>query len=358
MLPTWTFCLGVAGFDVQKKGGFMGQLDSYAKVFFEKKENFAALFNGYLFQGSEVLCPEELVDEKTTEVFNGTKRASLFLKRERDLLKALAWKCGKDCSYLLLGLEAQSYHDATMPLRCMMYDAINYTNQLKHAQQGQTKPCGRNSDGVFLGSLSESPRLIPIITLVLALTDSPWQNGRELHDMLALPKEPALRGHISNYRINLITPATMTDAEILFYGRELGAVLLAAKNAGNTKDLLKAMNTHEVFQDLDYDTARLINVMTNLEIHFNNKDKKERIDMTQKTISFKEICLQEGRKEGRKEGLAQGREEGQRRGVIFTLMKMGKAQEEISKWLMETFSLTEQQAKHEISQYQASLAEK
>ncbi len=132
--------------------------------------------------------------------------------------------------------------------------------------------------------------------------------------------------------------------------------------------------SHEVFSRLDFDTAALLSEMVHLKIKFNQEDKKEKIDMTQATISFKEYFLQEGRKEGRKEGRRQGlrqgraqgleegrkkgreegREEGQRHGVIFFLKKQGKNLAEIKDSLMETFSLTEQQAHQDIDVFLAS----
>ena len=337
----------------------MGELDTFVKAFFRKPEIFAALFNRCLFQGKKVISPADLKEERTMEVFQGTKKASFFLKRERDLLKTLALKRGKDCSYLLLGLEVQSYHDASMVLRCLTYDVINYNCQLLNARKMHRKR-RKSAKGSYLGSQCDLPRkLTPVVTLVLVLNDDPWTGPRELHDMLEMPDAPAFKDFIANYHLNIVAPGVMTEQEILSYGNELGAVLLAARNAGDKKALLETMQTHEIFRQLDFDAARLINKITRLNFNFSEEEKKEKIDMTQKNITFKEYFLQEGRKEGRKEGREEGRkeglEEGQRHGAIFALMRQGKPRTEIRDWLMEAFSLTKQQASREITKYQATL---
>ncbi|MBR0459959.1 MAG: Rpn family recombination-promoting nuclease/putative transposase [Victivallales bacterium] len=321
----------------------MGRLDYWAKIFFQKPEIFAALFNGYLFQGKNVISPSELVPQSSKEVFTSKKSKQLFLQRERDLLFQVAYKQGTDCSYLLLGLEAQAFPDASMPLRCMLYDAINYSMQLEKIQSKQAKLHPGDNAKPFLNGLPDNERLTPIITLVIALTDDPWPRTRELHELLALPN-PNLVQYIANYRINLITPATMSEADIQLYGKELEAVLLAARAASDRKALKNVATSHDAFHSLNMDTARLIMEITQLD--FSIQDKKENIDMAKQIVSFSEYFRQEGR------------EEGLRRGTISTLLKLGKSQEEICTWLMENHSLTEQQARQEIANYQKSLQKK
>ena len=212
----------------------MGRLDFWAKKFFRRPEIFADLFNGYLFQGKSVLLPSELVPQDTTEVFTSQNSKRHFGERERDLLKKVTCKSGQGYTFLLLGLEAQSFPDASMPLRCMLYDALNYSEQLKTILQENARLLPSNKDTAFFLGLPENVRLTPIITLVVALTDEPWPRERELHDLLALP-DTDLTQFIPNYSINLITPKTMSEEDILPYGEELGAVLLAAKNAKDRK---------------------------------------------------------------------------------------------------------------------------
>ncbi|MBR0459737.1 MAG: Rpn family recombination-promoting nuclease/putative transposase [Victivallales bacterium] len=372
----------------------MGRLDHWAKVFFQRPEIFAALFNGYLFHGEEVLSATELVPLNTKEVFTSTKNKRTFFERERDLLQKVTCKRGMDCTFLLLGLEAQSFPDASMPVRCMLYDALNYATQLKELQPDQP-----DNAKAFPPSFSDDIRLAPVITLVLALTDAPWPRTRELHDLLAIP-DKKLTPFIPNYRINLITPNTMTEDDIHPYGGELEAVLLTAKNASNRKAFQEVVASHTIFQNIKTDTARLIMEITQLDFHI--KDKKENINMTEQMISWEEYFQQkwltkgreegltqgltqgreegltkgreegltkgreEGLTKGREEGLTQGREEGltkgreegqqkgQRRGTISTLFELGKPPEEVCTWLMGHFSLTEQQAKQEIADFQAS----
>ncbi len=323
----------------------MGKLDLLAKRFFGRPEIFAALFNGYLFGGKKVLLPEELQPQMPQEVFSGDKNQRLFFGRERDLFMKVACKRNKDCSFLLLGLEAQSFPDSSMPVRCMLYDALSYSMQLKDLRREQEK--SHPNARAFLDGLPEGARLTPVITLVLALTDKPWPQERELHDILALPDGDLAR-YIPNYRIHLITPGTMSEEDLRPYGEGLEAVLLAARHASDWKAFKKVTTSHDFFQALDNDTACLIMEIIGMNLKIN--DKREKINMTEQMNYWEEFFRQEGIEEGIEKGI----EKGERRGVIFTLRKLGKSLEEISEWLSKYLSLTEQQAKQEVANYLAS----
>lgn len=93
------------------------QLLSYADV-------FANILNVGLFDGDEVIHPEELTDVLPQSTY---KADGKLREQERDVAKL--WK-DSELRLALFGLENQSAIDKTMPLRIMGYDGAAYRNEL------------------------------------------------------------------------------------------------------------------------------------------------------------------------------------------------------------------------------------
>ena len=53
-----------------EKRSYMGAKDAKAKEFLSNNERFADLFNYYLFDGKQVIKPEDLEERDTTEVLS------------------------------------------------------------------------------------------------------------------------------------------------------------------------------------------------------------------------------------------------------------------------------------------------
>ena len=325
----------------------MGKLDYWSKVFFEKPVNFANAFNHSLFGGRRVILPETLTSQNPKEVFQLLKHSKLYIERERDILKMATFKRGDNISYVLLGLEEQSFFDPTISLRCLFYEVLNYTEQLQKMEWKQ--------DGTFasreeiLAKFPANAKLIPIIPLVVFLSNREWPTGRRLHDILDIPSKEISRV-VNDYSVHIITPRLMTDRQILRYGRELSMVLMSAKYASDNDTLQEQMKQHKRFQSMEYETARLITAIT----HMNNRiKKKEKIDMTQKIRAWSDYYLEKGITEGIEKGFVKGREEGRMEGrmegSIMTMLDLHISHTQILNHLVEKFSISKEQAQNEIN---------
>ncbi len=88
------------------------------------------------------------------------------IQKFRDILKRCCIKDGKDATYVLLGIENQSEIHYAMPVRNMLYDAINYANQVKAlADIHKEKKDLKNAE--FLSGLTIDDKIKPVITIVL-----------------------------------------------------------------------------------------------------------------------------------------------------------------------------------------------
>ena len=77
----------------------------------------ADLLNGLLFAGRQAICPEDLEElDSTTDS-----------KKQRDMLKKAA--CG--AKFYVFGVENQEKVHYLMPLRSMLYDALEYDRQAR-----------------------------------------------------------------------------------------------------------------------------------------------------------------------------------------------------------------------------------
>ena len=97
------------------------KLDVLLKDFWRSNERFADLFNAVMFQGEEVLRPEEL-QEMDTDVSGiiQLKDQAESLVRIRDVVKKMAF----GVEFVVFGIESQQNIHYAMPLRAMLYDGM------------------------------------------------------------------------------------------------------------------------------------------------------------------------------------------------------------------------------------------
>ena len=208
----------------------MNRFDYWAKKVFGKAEVFADAFNGMLFEGENVIKADSLQDVPTTQLARIGRRK---IKRERDLLKRLAFKTDGISSFVMLGIEAQSYADRTIAARAMLYDAILYIDEI-----AEVFARNRNKKNLpkeyFLSGFLPDDMISPVVTMVMDLSGDDAQPVRSLHEILNFGDE-RFREFVSDYRINVVSPTSMERDKIMRYGRDAGAVMLSAKFASYKK---------------------------------------------------------------------------------------------------------------------------
>ena len=106
----------------------MGTKDSKAKEYLSDNTRFSEICNYVLFDGEKVIKPEDLKECDTTEVLSvfGIDKKQIVKQKWRDLLKGVSVKYTESVYIVLMGIEAQTDIHYAMPVKTMIYDAMNY----------------------------------------------------------------------------------------------------------------------------------------------------------------------------------------------------------------------------------------
>ena len=111
----------------------MADKDAVSKKYLQDNNRFADLFNFFLYGGRQIIQPDRLKPLDTTAItlpYGQDGKASP-VQKQRDLIKILIAKADEDCAYMLLAAELQSEMHYAMPARNMLYDAIQYSEQIE-----------------------------------------------------------------------------------------------------------------------------------------------------------------------------------------------------------------------------------
>ena len=111
----------------------MGKGNAAVKQWLGNKNRYADLFNGILFEGEEVVLPEELepIESETDILITDKNENTKEIQRRRDLI--MRWK--KGAFLVVLGCENQAKIHYAMPVRNMLYDGLSYTGQIKKLKE-------------------------------------------------------------------------------------------------------------------------------------------------------------------------------------------------------------------------------
>ncbi len=248
----------------------MGVKDTKAKEYLSDNERFADLCNARLFDGEQVIKAENLEEKDTTEVLSilGTDEKEIQFQKWRDILKQVVIKAYGHTYFMLIGIEHQSDINYAMPVKVMVYDALNYGAQVKEAtkkNQSEKKNC---TNAEFLSGFNKTDKLTPIITLVLYLGAKQWDGPRCLQDML-LKTDERLDAFIPDYKINLVIPQ-----EIDYFDRfktTLGEVLQVVKVSENRKEMRRLLTTNPKFLAMDNESVSAINTFIGVNIPLNRE---------------------------------------------------------------------------------------
>lgn len=150
----------------------MGTENAVTKEYLKNPERFAEVFNNEVFEGRQVIQPQKLreLDPEELAVIVETHKELKFLERYRDCMKVHDQKA----LLVILGIENQQYLDYSMPIRALLYDALNYENQRKAIMKEHEKNKDLEGDE-FLAKFSRDDRIFPVISLVVYYGTDPWE---------------------------------------------------------------------------------------------------------------------------------------------------------------------------------------
>lgn len=292
----------------------MGIKDTVAKKYLSDADRFADLFNFYLYDGKQVIRPEQLREIDSTEIAlpYGRKGRARPIQKLRDVIKSVHAMTDEHYTYLLLAIEEQSNVHYAMPTKNMLYDAIQYASQVeKKAKDHRRNKDKTGNDGEYLSGFYKTDRLVPIITLTVYLGADEWDAPRSLHEMLTVEDKSLLR-FIPDYKLNLITPTEILDTDFEKFSSELKQVLKYVKYSNNNAQLIKVTEADPVYRNLDKESAETLNILTSSHLHF--EEGKEKIDVCK--------AIQDMMAESEAKGRAEGEAEGEAKGRVKTLIEL------------------------------------
>ena len=301
--------------------------DTILKDYWNNNDCFADLVNAYLYNGENIISPDELV-EMDTDMSSIVEFGKILegVKGARDVLKTYKYSKKSNVAFVILGIENQCYIDYAMPARVLMYDAINYNKQIRRIksinQKEDTKKKARHlvqaqfqsqdnkekENSEFMSLTKKTDKIAPVYTIVIYYGDKPWDGPISLHEMFGQGAE-AILPYINDYPLNLIEA---NDNHLVFHNkknRDLFSILKiffnkSISSAEKRKEAIQYVKEHSTKNDVIIAAARAAGSKLDYS-KIQNDVKGEEI-----MCDFFDDLKNEGREEGRKEGREEGREEG------------------------------------------------
>ena len=304
----------------------MGSANVAVNSWLSDRERFADLFNGTLFDGKQLIHPEDLedLDRETDILITGKSGKTRGLQRYRDIAKR--WKGGSDL--MVLACESQAKIHYAMPVRNMLYDSLTYTDQIRQLWGKSADRSGMTGEE-YLSSFRKSDRIYPVITLVFYYDLKPWDGPTDLYGMFGLLEngvaDNIIRKYVPNYHINLLDAGAVRNLK--HFQTDLQQIFGVLKYRGNKTGLQNYMQENrDYFTRVNVDAYQALCAFLHSEkmlkeIKDSGKDVK--IDMCQAL----EELYQDGVKEGREEGIAEGIA-----AVISNMLKSGMSITDIKKY--------------------------
>jgi len=257
-------------------------------------QHFADAFNYYAFDGRQVVCAEKLSEADPTElaiIFSEDKKE--FVEKFRDVLKQCILMEDDKFSYLMIGIENQTDIHYALPVKNMIYDALNYGKQVSDKAKEHREKKDLRDSGEFLSGFSKDDKLKPLITLTIYFGPDDWDAPRSLKEMFETTDETILQ-FVEDYRVHLIVPKEIEDFSK--FATDFGKAMrfIAASKDG---DAINELQHTAEFQNVDIQTVQLLNACTNSKIPI--VEGEEEVNMCKGLDDLMERHRREGKAEER-----------------------------------------------------------
>ena len=281
----------------------MSLQDTVTKQYVSDPKVFADAFNYLIYNGEQVIRPEQLTDLDAThfaipyrEEEEGKPEST---QKYRDVLKTLAVKTDEHCTYLVLGIENQSNVHYAMPVRNMLYDAMQYEKQVRQLAAAHRKKHDAATSDEYLSGMNREDKITPVITLVINFGSKKWDGPIRLHEMFSEQPEHILR-LIPDYQVLLIDPMSMADTDLGRLNSSLREVLSYIKYQHDQEQMQRLLQEDQRFSELERNAALVIQATTRTEL--NIKPNAEVVDMCEAIQQMMNNSMQQGVQLGKKQG--------------------------------------------------------
>lgn len=281
----------------------MSKVDVCTKAYMSNPRFFSDAFNYYFFQGKQVVKPEELTVQDITEIAipYGEEADSVIIpaQKYRDILKMWTIMTSENATYMLLGVENQANIHYAMPIRNMLYDALNYSSQVDKIGKMHRKKKDITNDE-FLSGFKKEDKIKPIFTLVIYWGTKDWDAPKSLYEMFDIQEELAevVKKYVNDYKIHVIIPNEIEDFDR--FSTELGYCLRYIQSSQNRQKLTQLLKEHyDVYSNFDKMSGNLLQIVTNTTLP-NEAKKEESVNMCQAIEEMMQEAKQEANIENAK----------------------------------------------------------
>ena len=275
--------------------------DQEINTFFKDAHHFSCLINTCLYQGQDVVKPQDLmlVDPKIQAY-------------TRDVL--MLWN-GRYGSYYL-GIENQLIENYPMPYRILQYDCLVYKDQMDILEKEHRKKKDLRSSEEFLSGINASDKLIPCITIVIYYGTRPWQTNFSMKDMFDAKDEH----HLIDFKMNLLEVHSDTHR---YKDKELDLVFSITREILNGNFVIIK---EKYKQSIPKQVALVIASMAKDEELYQQikEEEKEVIVMCESLDRMREEYGTKRYLQGEADGLQKGKIQGKEEGVLTILKNLLK----------------------------------
>lgn len=267
----------------------MAPKDITEKILESYNDVFADIVNVLLFDGAEIIKPDELVDQAPRAAY---KADGKIREMERDVAKR--WE-KQNIRIACVGLENQTKPDPDMPLRVIGYDGAEYRAELNGTDR------------------------YPVVTLVLYFGHKKhWDKPLHLSDCFDTPAP--FRPYVNDYKVNLFEIAYLTEEKVKLFKSDFGVVadyfVQKRKYGDYNPEPITIRHVQEVLQ--------LLSVMTGdhrFEKAYNMQEKGESRNMCEVLDRVENRGIAKGMAVGMEKGMATGMAKGMATGMATGIVK-------------------------------------
>jgi len=252
----------------------MGRKDTITKKYMRDTSIFADFFNGYIYNGKEIIHGSDLSEVDTSNIaiipcVKGSK--PITIQKYRDMLKRAVLMHSDKAYYLFLGIENQTDIHYAMPVRNMLYNALVYSQQvdLIAKYNRENGICKGNDE--FLSGFVKGDKLIPIITVTVYWGTKPWDAPVTLKEMLA-DIDSESEKLVDDINCNLFS--IIDIEELPSYKTELDELFSLLKTRNDSDALHELVVTNEDFKNISRDTAVMMREFADIKLPRKNKEGK------------------------------------------------------------------------------------
>jgi len=300
----------------------MADKDAVTKEYMQDNEIFADAFNFYIYDGEQIIDPKKLrpLDTAAIALPFGDNTGIRPIQKYRDVIKLLTAMTDDHATYVVYGIEVQSKKHFAMPVRNMLYDALQYSGQVEKTARDHRKNKDKtDSSDEFLSGFYRTDKLIPVVTLVIYFGADKWDAPKSVYDMFSVIDKRILK-YTQDYRINLIEPAAIPDEDFAKLKTELSQVFKYIKYSSDMKRLSEIIEEDDAYKSISRRTANMINTVTNSNIEIDNG--KETFNMCEAIEGIRNEGERIGIIKGERQGIIKGEIEGARKANIETAKKI------------------------------------